>query len=219
MERAPVRSTGLDRRQGGCPPAGQANGADVTGPHEHDLLKDQVDVIPAPFADQLADLAEVVGGVAAESLDAALDEALMVREELQESFPLVGRVARVAGSEEPLCVLRQLGGPTDASEQIVPGQFLAGEHDREPVADLLAEDTTAGVLVGDLVKVVLPADGEVEVEPATELRSVAELAVGEGTQVLALLQQPVDRALMSGLLDAHVADLASPPAAVPLRFL
>jgi hypothetical protein len=51
----------------------------------------------------------------------------------------------------------------DTRQEIVSGELLPGQHDREPVADLLAEDATAGVLVGDLVEVVLPAHREVEV--------------------------------------------------------
>ena len=37
--------------------------------------------------------------------------------------------------------------------------------------------------------------------------------------MLALLQQPVDRALMSGLVDPYVADLVQPPVTVALRCL
>jgi hypothetical protein len=88
IDHAPGRGADLDRRQGGHP-AALAHGADVEGADENDLLDGEIDVVVAPLGNQLTDLVEVIGGVATKALDAALDEAFVLREQLQESLPLV----------------------------------------------------------------------------------------------------------------------------------
>src|SRR5215831_9030099 len=72
------------RRQGGRPTAGLAHRAHVVGAHQRHLLQGDVQGRLVPLPEQLADLVQVVGGVAAQPLDAALYEPLVLRERVEE---------------------------------------------------------------------------------------------------------------------------------------
>src|SRR5215472_17726202 len=139
----PRRLARRRRRQGGRPPAGLAHGAHVVGAHLGDLLQGQLHGRLVPLAEQLANLVQVVGGVAAQPLDAALHEPLVLRERPQERLPLVGQVAGVAGPIQPLLVLGQAGGVSDAVQQPVAGDLAVAAHHAQLVADLLAVDQLA----------------------------------------------------------------------------
>src|SRR5437763_4894893 len=205
--------------QAGRPSARLTNGADMVGAHQGHLFEGGVDGCVAPLVEQLANLVQVVGGVAAQPLDAALDEPFVLGERAQERLPLIGKVAGVAGPVEAFLVLGQVGDAPPPLEQLVTGDLLVPGDDRALVADLLAVHQLAGVDRRHLVEVVLPAHPEVQVDPSLELRSVDERGLRQRTQAGTLALEPIYGPLVHGAVLAHVADRLQPPAAVLLGLL